>query len=74
MKKECVFAEHGKRRCSALKVYDCEGCRFFKTEDEYNAGRAFAEHLLARKGLRPVVIFGDGGGIMSVEEIEDENY
>lgn len=74
MKKECVFAEHGKRRCSALKVYACEGCRFFKTEDEYNAGRAFAEHLLARKGLRPVVIFGDGGGIMTVERVDNDVY
>ncbi len=74
MRKDCVFAECKKGRCSALKVYDCGGCTFFKTEEEYNAGRAFAEHLLAAKGLRPVVRFGDDGGIMTVEEIENENY
>lgn len=74
MRKDCVFAEQRKGRCSALKVFDCGGCSFFKTEEQYNAERAFAEHLLAKKGLHPVIEFRDGGGVMTVERAEDEIY
>jgi hypothetical protein len=42
---KCAF-DFGKRRCYALNVKKCEGCRFFKTEEELKAGREKATDRL----------------------------
>lgn len=35
---QCAF-DAGKRVCYALNVKKCEGCRFYKTRDEFIEGR-----------------------------------
>ncbi len=42
---ECVFDMNGK--CRALNVKECYGCKFFKTEEEYENGRRKAKRRVA---------------------------
>lgn len=43
--KECAF--NNGSRCIALNCGNCEGCKFFKTEEQLAAGRAKAAKLLS---------------------------
>lgn len=42
---ECAF-DAGKRRCSALKSKECQGCRFYKTGEELIEGHEKAMNRL----------------------------
>ena len=43
--KECAFNKNS--RCIALTCGNCEGCTFFKTEEQLTAGRAKAAKMIA---------------------------
>ncbi len=43
--KECAFNKGS--RCIALNCDNCEGCTFFKTQEQLAAGRAKAAKMLA---------------------------
>ena len=45
MDKRCAF-EHNEFVCKILSKKECEGCRFFKTEEELATGRERAEKRL----------------------------
>ncbi len=42
---ECAFNKNS--GCSALHREDCEGCTFFKTQEQLSAGRAKAAEMIA---------------------------
>ena len=42
---ECAF-DAGKKRCSALKSKECQGCRFYKTAEELIEGHEKAMNRL----------------------------
>lgn len=46
---KCYFDVNGK--CSALKSKECEGCKFRKTKEEFEAAQQAALEALERKGL-----------------------
>lgn len=45
----CYF-DRGTYR-GVLRTRNCQGCTFFKTEAEFNAGQQKAQEMLDRKGL-----------------------
>ena len=64
MSDKCYF-DISKKRCEALKVKECEGCTFRKTEQEYNAGIEHADEILKAKGLKAYL----SDGVVSVKEL-----
>lgn len=46
----CAFDE-GKKRCRALNKKECQGCTFFKTEEELAAGREKAGERIKSLGV-----------------------
>lgn len=64
---ECIFGRG--KKCAILNVPSCpKHCKFRKTEIEFYAAQEAAVEMLKKKGLRPAMIQGDNGYIMSVEE------
>ena len=50
MSDKCYF-DVAENRCEALKVKECEGCKFRKTEAEFYDGIAHSKEILKSKGL-----------------------
>lgn len=56
--------------CTALTEKECDGCKFYKTEKEFNEGLKRANEILCEKGLTPVVTTDENGkNIVSVQKI-----
>lgn len=51
---KCYF-DNKPLSCSALKAKKCEGCKFRKTEKEYNECPRKVERILRNKGLVKIV-------------------
>ena len=64
---ECYF-DAGKR-CRALTCKECEGCKFRKTEEEFERDAANARRILYNKGLRPILKWEKNHQIVSVATI-----
>lgn len=50
MDEKCVFDE-GESFCVALVTKKCEGCKFYKTKNQYFLGQMKAIHILKQKNL-----------------------
>ena len=71
MENKCKFYNitlSGKAECGALREMQCAGCKFFKTEQQFNDSLEAAEARLKAKGLRAVKKFDGEKMIMSTEE------
>ncbi len=65
--KNCYFNMND--ACSALRVKACDGCRFFKTADEFYVGQARAAEMLKRKGLEAHILVGtEKGKVMTTRK------
>lgn len=64
----------GKVECGALSEMQCAGCKFFKTEQQFNADLAAAEARLKSKGLRAVKKFDGEKVIMTTEKVSETEW
>lgn len=68
--KRCMF-DNGLQGCGVLDVRRCKGCKFRKSEKEFNKAQKEAERSLTRRGLRAVRKDTDRGAVITVEKIGD---
>lgn len=64
---KCVFDNHN-GGCGALIEKKCEGCKFFKTEQQFDDAQKQAALILDNKELQPKVIRQGATQIMSVSK------
>lgn len=64
----CKF-DNGGKSCSALKIKECDGCKFRKTEAEFMAGVEKAKAILESKNLIPIERLDRDGVHISVKRI-----
>lgn len=57
------------RSCMALTYKNCKGCNFYKTREEFEAGKRNAEEILKQKGLEPYLC----GNTMTTRKIRIKN-
>lgn len=65
---KCYF-DKPNNYCSALTVKKCDGCKFRKTEKEYNAAVEHAKEILKAKRLIVVERYVDGINCISTERV-----
>lgn len=58
--------------CTILTAKKCKGCKFRKTEKEFEEAQAESDHILANKNLEAVVIGKGYNSIMSVRKIKKD--
>ena len=68
MSDKCYF-DRSKEYCEALKVKECEGCKFRKTEAEFYDGIAHSKEILKSKGLIAVSNYIDDVMCVTTEEV-----
>ncbi len=73
-KSDCVFADDKSNKCAALRVRECENCKFYKTEKEYDESRKRAEYRLFGKRPVPYKKYVGDVLIMTVKKIRRIYY
>lgn len=64
---DCYF--YAFDRCRALKVLNCENCRFKKTEKQFFDALAKSEARLKQLGLRVSIVKNNNGGESVTTEV-----
>lgn len=66
---KCMFY-YGNNFCKILKIQECDGCKFRKTEQQYNEAQKHSDEILAAKGLQRRLFSKDGVQYISVRRIK----
>lgn len=57
---KCLF-DKGENICGALREKSCPGCKFAKTQEQFDADNARVAEMLRRRGLETYVYSGNDG-------------